>query len=220
MSVSSVTDPYADLNLAMRQSSNKRTELGQEAFLKLMTTQMQNQDPFKPLESGEFLGQIAQFSTVSGIQSMNESLAGLTASLTSNQTLQAASLVGHGVLVPAESGYLFEEGGLAGTAELPASGAVAVEITDASGQVVRRIDLGQQAAGTTEFAWDGLDESGTRMPEGVYGVRAALDNGGTPVALDTNVIGLVSSVSLGASGITLNLPGMDPVSLSQVREIV
>jgi flagellar basal-body rod modification protein FlgD len=221
MSVTGVNnDQYSDLNLALRQPSTAKTELGQDAFLKLMTTQMKYQDPFKPMDSGEFLGQIAQFSTVSGIQSMNQSLSGLAGALTSNQTLQAATMVGHGVLVPADSGYLFSDGGLSGRADLPSSGNLTVQITDASGQVVRRVDLGQHAAGSADFVWDGLDESGTRMPEGTYGVKAILDSGGTSQALDTSIVGLVNSVSVGSSGITLNLPGMDPVALSQVREIV
>jgi flagellar basal-body rod modification protein FlgD len=220
MSVSGVTDQYSDLGLALQQSSNKKTELGQDTFLKLMTTQLKNQDPFKPMDSGEFLSQIAQFSTVSGIQSMNDSLSGLSSALTSNQTLQAATMVGHGVLVPSDSGYLFSDGGLAGRTELPSSGGLSLEITDASGQVVRRVDLGQHAAGSADFKWDGLDEAGNRMPEGTYGVKAVLDSGGTSQALDTSVVGLVNSVSVGSSGITLNLPGMDPVALSQVREIV
>ena len=97
MAVAGVNDTYSNLGLALQSSDKKRTELGQDAFLKLMTAQMQHQDPFKPMESGEFLGQIAQFSTVSGIQAMQESLAGLSTALTSNQTLQAANLVGRGV---------------------------------------------------------------------------------------------------------------------------
>lgn len=220
MSVPSVNDTLSGLGLAQRGAGNARTELGQQEFLKLMTTQLQHQDPFKPMESGEFLGQIAQFSTVSGIQGMQESLAGLSTALTSNQTLQAASLVGHGVMVPGESGYLFQEGGLAGVAELPGSGDLSVEITDASGQVVRRIDLGTQPAGAASFAWDGLDESGQRMGEGVYGVKATLNAGGANTSVSTQVMGLVNSVSLGSGGLTLNLFGMDPVALTEVREIL
>jgi flagellar basal-body rod modification protein FlgD len=221
MSVSSVNDTFSNLGLALQQSGdNKRTELGQDAFLKLMTAQMKNQDPFKPMESGEFLGQIAQFSTVSGIQQMNESLTGLSTALTSNQTLQAAGLVGHGVMVTDDSAYLFAEGGLAGSAELEASGAVAVEITDATGQVVRRLDLGTQPAGAVNFTWDGLDESGARLAEGRYGVRATSSTGGSTAALETQVLGMVSSVTLGGSGLSLNLYGMDPVALSAVREIL
>jgi flagellar basal-body rod modification protein FlgD len=214
-------DTFSNLGLALQQSGdNKRTELGQDAFLKLMTAQMKNQDPFKPMESGEFLGQIAQFSTVSGIQQMQASLAGLNTALTSNQSLQAANLVGHAAMIDDDSAYLFAEGGLSGSAALDASGAVAVDIVDSTGQVVRRLDLGTQPAGDVSFTWDGNDESGARLPEGRYTVRATALTGGATSALDTQVMGVVSSVTLGSSGLSLNLYGMDPVALSAVREII
>jgi flagellar basal-body rod modification protein FlgD len=220
MSVANVTDRYQDLGLAVRQSQDDRTQLGQDDFLRLMTAQLQNQDPFKPMENGEFLGQIAQFSTVSGIQEMQASLSGLTSALTSNQTLQAATLVGRGVRVPSDTAYLFAEGGLSGAAELPSSGALTVEITDASGQVVRRLSLGTHAAGSAEFSWDGLDDAGERLPEGRYGIRAQLDTGSATSSVDVSTVGLVRSVSLGSDGLSLNLYGMDPVRLDQVSQIL
>lgn len=220
MNVSSITNPYTDLGLALPPASNARTELGQDAFLKLMTTQLQHQDPFKPMESGEFLGQIAQFSTVSGIQSLNESVSGLSGALTSNQTLQAAALVGRGVMVESDRAHLFGEGGLSGAADLPSSGNLTVEISDAAGQVVRRIDLGTQPAGRAAFTWDGLDLSGQRLSPGSYGIRAQLESGGVTGSVATLATGLVNSVSLGAGGLTLNLFGMDPVDLTAVREIL
>ena len=103
------SNPYGELGLGLRPSAPE-SEMGQADFLRLMTTQLQYQDPFKPMESGEFLGQIAQFSTVSGIQGMQESLDGLAAALSSNQTLQAASLVGRGVMVPSSAAWLGTEG--------------------------------------------------------------------------------------------------------------
>lgn len=223
MSVGGVSNdnPYSNLGLALNGSAdNKRTELGQDAFLKLMTAQMQHQDPMKPMESGDFLGQIAQFSTVSGIQGMQASLAGLSAALTSNQTLQAASLVGHGVMVEGKEGYLFAEGGIAGSAKLEASGALSVEITDASGQVVRHMDLGTKPVGDASFTWDGLDDAGNRVEQGSYGVTAKVMNESGTKAVTTQLMGMVSSVSLGSAGLSLNLYGMDPVALSAVREIL
>lgn len=220
MSIAPVSSSYSDLGLALRESDTDRAELGQQDFLKLMTTQLQHQDPFKPMESGEFLGQMAQFSTVSGIQSMQESLSGLTSALTSNQSLQAASLVGHGVMVPSDEGYLFAEGGLAGSAEVVGSGSLFVEITDAAGQVVQRMDLGTHSAGTANFTWNGLDQAGNRMPEGVYGIRATVGEGAAAVSASTQTMALVNSVSLGGSGVTLNLFGMGSVALADVREIL
>ncbi|MGQ0530687.1 MAG: flagellar hook assembly protein FlgD [Panacagrimonas sp.] len=220
MSIAPVSRSYSDLGLALRESDSDRAELGQQDFLRLMTTQLQHQDPFKPMESGEFLGQMAQFSTVSGIQSMQESLSGLTSALTSNQSLQAANLVGHGVMVPSNEGYLFAEGGLSGSAEVVGSGRLFVEVTDAAGQVVQRMDLGTRSAGTANFTWNGLDQAGNRMPEGVYGIRATVGEGAAAASASTQTMALVNSVSLGGSGVKLNLFGMGSVALADVREIL
>lgn len=209
-----------DLGLALRQNTAARKELGQADFLKLMTTQLQHQDPFKPMDNGEFIAQIAQFSTVSGIQNMQASLGALSASLQSSQTLQAAQLVGSGVLVPGNSGYLFAEGKLGAAAELPSGGQLVVEVCDASGATVRRLDLGIQPAGLTNFDWDGRDESGRRLPEGSYQLKPQLIQGAQTQALSTYAVGLVHSVSLGSNGISLNLYGMDTVSLDRVRQIL
>ena len=219
--VSSTENPYSTLGIALNSSAdNKRTELGQDAFLKLMTAQLQHQDPTKPMESSAFLGQIAQFSTVSGIQGMQASLSGLSTALTSNQTLQAAGLVGHGVMVEGDSAHLFADGGISGTAALTASGSLAVEVTDTSGQVVRHIDLGTKPVGDASFTWDGLDDAGNRMAEGAYGIKASVMNGSGTTAVSTQLMGVVNSVSLGSAGLSLNLYGMNPVALSAVREIL
>lgn len=210
----------SDLGLAQRDTRSQKANLGQEDFLKLMTTQLTHQDPFKPMESGEFLGQIAQFSTVSGIQSLNNSFAGLSGSLSSAQALQASGLVGHGVLVPSTEAYLQDGNEVEGAVELNASGQVQVLVTDASGAVVRHIDLGLQPAGLAPFTWDGRDDAGRALEEGHYALSAQLDTGsGAVQSAGTLVSGIVNSVSLGSSGLTLNLLGMDPAAFSSVRQI-
>lgn len=210
----------SDLGIATQQNRAQKQALGQDEFLKLMTTQLKNQDPFKPMESGEFLGTIAQFSTVSGIQSLQSSFEGLAASLSSNQTLQAAQMVGRAVLVPSQVGFLPEEGLLMGAADLPSGGEVSIEIRDASGQVVRHLDLGEQPAGLAEFTWDGVADDGTQLPEGSYTIAAFVRQGGGATSVSTLGVGLVNSVSLGANGLTLDLLGMAPVALTQVRQIL
>ena len=119
----------SDLNQA-----SKDARLGQEDFLELMTTQLQNQDPFKPMENGDFLAQMAQFSTVDGIQNLQKSFEQLSQSLVSNQALQAAGLVGRSVLAPTGLAALESGGAVKGVVSLPASSSeVTVHITDASG---------------------------------------------------------------------------------------
>lgn len=218
-STPAIDSPYADLGLTL-QAPPARQEMGQEDFLTLMTAQLKNQDPFKPMENGEFLGQIAQFTTVSGIQEMQQSFADLASSLSSNQTLQAASLVGRSVLVPSDTGYLSADGYLLGGAELPASGDLIVDIVDEGGQVVRTVDFGTFPAGTARFAWDGLDAGGEQMAEGTYGIRARLVQGNSQQSVSTLAVGQVASVVLENGGINLDLLGLAPVTLSDVQQIL
>ena len=97
---------------------SRRTELGQEDFMTLMIAQFRNQDPFEPLDNGDFLGQLAQFGTVSGIDELNSSFSGLQNSIQSEQALQAANLVGHAVLAETETGFLPPGGSLYGAIDL------------------------------------------------------------------------------------------------------
>ncbi|MGB0218960.1 MAG: flagellar hook assembly protein FlgD [Sinimarinibacterium flocculans] len=217
--MSTIDTTYNDLGLSLQQPVAQQS-LGQEDFLRLMTTQLQNQDPFKPMENGEFLGQIAQFSTVSGIQEMQASIATLASSLSANQTLQAASLVGRGVLVPSETGWLPEGGELRAAAAMPASGQLVVDIVAADGTVVRNLDLGTQAAGIASFTWDGLDNAGAQAGEGRYTMRARLVQGSSETAVETLAVGQVQSVGLSRDGLTLELLGLDPAPLADILQIL
>jgi flagellar basal-body rod modification protein FlgD len=217
--MSTIDTTYSDLGLALQQPATRQS-LGQEDFLRLMTAQLQNQDPFKPMENGEFLGQMAQFSTVSGIQELQTSFATLASSLSANQTLQAATLVGRSVLVPSSSGWLSEGEELRGAAFAPSSGQVMVDIVDASGQTVRSLDLGTQPAGLASFSWDGLDDGGEAAAEGAYTLRARLVQGSSQTALETLAAGRVQSVGLSRDGLTLDLLGLGPASLGDVLQIL
>lgn len=201
----------------------RNDELGQADFLTLMITQFKNQDPFKPMENGEFLGQIAQFSTVSGIESLNTSFAGLADSIQGEQALQAANLVGHSVLAVTDVGYLAEGGQINGVIELEASaGEVQIDIADESGELLQTLSLGQQPAGMTSFSWDGTDAAGEALAAGHYKVSARVVRGAqvesTAIALESNI----QSVTLGqfGSGMLLNLNGGGTLSLSQVYQII
>lgn len=219
--ISSATDTtFSDLGLAVKQTPKAKQELGQEDFLKLMTTQLRYQDPFKPMDNGEFLGQMAQFSTVSGIQGLQQSFTTLAASLQSNQALQSAGLVGRNVLVPGTSAPLVSGGNVMGAADLPGSGKVKIVVSNDAGQVVRQMDLGAQSAGLATFNWDGLSDLGVAQPPGNYHFKALLDNGGEQQSVDTLVTGKVNSVAIGNDGLTLDLQGMEPVAFSQIRQIL
>jgi len=195
-------------------------KLGQEEFLKLMITQLKNQDPFKPLESGEFLGQLAQFGTVSGLSDLKTSFDGLATSLVSNQALQAAGLVGRSVLVAGPAAYHDSTGPLTGAVDLPASSSIVrVQISDATGEVVRMLDLGGQAAGHVRFEWDGIASDGSAAPPGVYSVAAQYLDGKEMRGASTLVHADVESVTLGTQGLAVQLRGLGAVPFSDIEEI-
>ena len=142
------TNPFDAIGLARQKTESKRNDLGLDDFFKLMITQLKNQDPMKPLENGEFLSQIAQFGTVSGIDRLNKTFDDLAASLTSGQALQAGSLIGREVLVPGGVAALAPGQPVRGVVQLDASAAdVVLHIYNPSGALVRDLSLGGHPAG-------------------------------------------------------------------------
>lgn len=216
-------DTLKELGVARTEPTKPRNKLGQEEFLKLMTTQLTHQDPSKPLESGEFLGQLAQFSTVTGIQDLQKSFGEFARSVNSDQALQAANLVGRTVLAPGDEGLLAAGGSLGGEVIVPDNAtSVAVEILDSNGGLVKRIDLGSQLPGQTVFSWDGLDSDGTLASPGAYKIRANAVIDGTNTALVSLVQSRVDSVTLGKGngGLTINVAGLGAINFSDIQQIL
>ena len=217
---------YKDLGLTQNPATTTKKngdQLGQEQFLKLMTTQLMNQDPMKPMENGEFLTQIAQFGTVSGIEGLQKDFKTLSSALVSNQTMQASSLVGRTVAVPASQGILPTVGSISGMVNLPSSStSTVIKISDAAGQLVRQVDMGVQSKGDLEFSWDGSLADGQRAAPGVYGVKVEAMLGGKTEAIKTYLDAKVESVNVGAVGgpLTLNVAGVGPVSFSDIKQIL
>jgi flagellar basal-body rod modification protein FlgD len=171
-------DPVGSALGASTSGTKKKDALGQDAFLELMVTQLKNQDPFKPVDPSQFLGQLAQFGTVTGIQDMQKSIGTLADSLRSSQVLGGTSLVGHDVLAVADTATLGATGQISGAVTNPEGTSAAVMVvTDASGQLVKRIPLSSQQ-GTVEFTWDGNTDLGVRAPAGSYTMTAIANVGG------------------------------------------
>ncbi|ANE56917.1 MULTISPECIES: flagellar hook assembly protein FlgD [Methylomonas] len=226
MSTSAI-DTFNSLGLATTATASASTQkqsLGQDQFLKLLTTQLTHQDPLKPMDNGEFLGQMAQFSTVSGIQDLQASFKDFAGSISSNQALQASGLVGRRVSAPSTEALLGAGGSVSGDFELPSSSPeVTVKIIDPeTGSTIRTIDKGAQSAGTTTFTWDGKDGNGNLADPGVYKIEAAAKIDGVNTVLATNVQSLVKSVTMGSSNSSMqvNLDGLGPVKFSQIKQIL
>lgn len=212
----------AKQNTTAAEKSKSSGDLGQDDFLKLMVTQLNNQDPLKPMDSGDFLGQIAQFSTVTGIEGLQTSFSEFASSLSNDQGLQAANLVGRRVSVPLQAGALTAGGTIDGELTLPASSPdVTIRITDQAGQVVRTIPLGTQSAGPVAFSWDGKFADGTVAPPGLYNVDGQARIDGQNFELDALIVADVESVTLGGVGksLQLNLSGLGSVPFSNISRI-
>ncbi len=198
-------------------------ELQQEQFLELMLTQLKNQDPLKPMESGDFLGQIAQFGTVSGISELQQSFSSLAASLQSSQALQASTMVGRNVLVESQTLRLEPELEPKIALELPAGATdVRLLIEDVSGQTIRQVAFGAQDQGLVNFEWDGLDNLGQPAAPGSYVIKSEAVIDGVNQAIPTFIQTSVESVTLSRDGQppALNLTDLGTVEFSSIKRVL
>lgn len=222
------TDPIAQLAAQTQAAINKAQTkqnadaLGIDDFLKLMTAQLKNQDPLKPLDGTQFVAQLAQFGSVSGIQKMQGSIESLSTSLRSNQALNGATLVGREVLASANEFTYTSSVPVSGQVEVPAGAtSLQIRIKDAAGVVVSMLET-QPTTGINQFAWDGLQTDGSAAPSGDYQIEAIVAGGGQNVSTDVLMAGKVSSVTLDATGtdLTLNTTALGSVKLANVRRVM
>jgi len=219
VSAATLGDQYTIESQQATPTYNK--ELGQSEFLELMTAQLKNQDPMEPMDNGEFLGQMAQFSTVSGIEKMQQSMETLSSTYATGQTLQSVQLVGQEVLIENNSLELADSGSTGGSFELDVtSGNVMLNIADSSGTVIRQVNQGEYAAGRHAFSWDGKDDSGERMPAGTYTAEISAQQGDDFLAASVLTTRIVDSVEFGAGGqATLNTQQGDVLTLADIKQI-
>jgi flagellar basal-body rod modification protein FlgD len=187
---------------AKKESSGS---LGQSDFLKLMTTQLQNQDPFAPMDNGDFIAQMAQFSTVTGITEVNSSLTKLVDKFDQGRIATAANLLGHSVLVPGSVSRPDENGELHGVLDLPQATSMAkITVGDAdTGEELHVMDLGPQAAGMVGFSWKNIPEEIQNSNRRLQ-INATINFGEGPQELNPSVYARVLSASVG-SGETENV---------------
>ncbi|MES2663992.1 MAG: flagellar hook assembly protein FlgD [Pseudomonadota bacterium] len=204
-----------------KEEDTNKTDSDRNQFLELMVAQLKNQNPLKPQEGGEFLAQLAQFSTVEGVQKLNDSMSEFAQSFRSSQALAATALVGRKVEVPSNTTWQDGVTGVSGSVELPASTSqLTVNIETMSGQLVDTISLGSQTAGNIPFKWDGVTPSGATMSPGTVKVRAVAQ---TPEGMEEQAVFVrshVDSVTFADTGeVKVNLKGGGNIELSKVRTI-
>lgn len=203
--------------------AKKNDELGKDAFLQLMIAQLQNQDPLSPAKGEDFIAQLAQFSSVEGIQNINSGIDELATAFRSSQALEASALVGRQVQVSTDTATLSSSGPVRGTIDLATSVAnLQLFIEGPDGQLVKTQSFGSSSSsGELDFSWDGSDDSGLRVDNGQYRIRAtALVDGKStdlPVAVGANV----NSVTIGQNdSMILNIEGVGAVPLSEVSRFL
>jgi flagellar basal-body rod modification protein FlgD len=224
-----------DLLDAVNKKPNKPAEGSVQAdtdkFMTLLVTQLKNQDPLNPLDNAQITSQLAQLSTVTGVNKLNTTLESLKASYQSSEAVQAANMIGHGVLV--EGNFVQLQGGKAilGVDLGTSADTVQVIITDpTTGKDIQTIDLGPNKAGIIPIAWDGvldpakLNADGTplTLKNGKYLFRVVASAGGDPLK-DAKALSFdsVASVTTSAKdGVKLNLPTKGVVSMADIKQIL
>ena len=194
--------------------------LTQEDFFSLLTQQLSYQDPSNPADNDQMIAQMTNFTMAQGITDLNTNFESLASSMTSNSALQASTLVGKQALLESNTLELGESGEAKGSAVAEeAVDNLTIKVTDASGQLVRTIDMGSQAAGAVRFSWDGNNESGERLPEGEYTITAEGSTNGEFSSLPVATFKNIESVNInGSSGIIINTKE-GAVRLTDVAEI-
>jgi flagellar basal-body rod modification protein FlgD len=224
VAATSAANPASDLYAALNGSSSNAkatttTDAAQTRFLKLLTTQLKNQDPLNPLDNAQMTSQLAQISTVDGIERLNTTLQSLISDSTNSQTMQAAALVGHGVLVPGNTIGLASGSAYAGIDVADDADSVKVDITDSNGLLVRSMELGSVKAGSHTFSWDGKSNEGVAAADGNYTFTVAAQQGTNKVDSTALALGLVTSVTRNSSGLGINV-GQQTYTMADVRQIL
>ncbi len=200
-------------------TAKSSVDKAQDRFMTLLVTQMKNQDPLNPMDNAQVTSQMAQLSTVTGIDKLNNTVESLMSSMQSGQSYQAANMIGHNVLVAGSAVTTNGTGGYFGVDMPTGADKLSVLIKDSAGSTIRTLNLGAQEAGTLPFKWDGLADDGSVAKAGGYKFEVTATTSGQSVTADALNYAEVMSVSNGTSGVKLNLSNLASVSTTDVKEI-
>ncbi len=214
----------ADVIAALQKSSTSstsKTDEAQSRFLKLLTEQLKNQDPLNPMDNAQMTSQLAQISTVDGIAKLNTTLTALLQDSQSGEAMQAAALVGKGVMVEGKALTLSGSKAYGGFELTSAADKVTVTIKDSGGTEIRKMELGSFDAGVFNFAWDGKTTNGTQAVDGKYTMSVTATRGSEdvkPIALQLTTVNSVLRTSKGE--VSLDVGSGNLVSLTDIKQIL
>lgn len=203
--------------------NSTKNELDQDAFLKLMLAQLRHQDPLEPVDNTEFVAQTAQFSTVTGINAMRESLSEFVDNQQASQALSSAGLLGKTAMISGNKADLTADNPLQAQYELPhSSGTTTASFVDQNGTVVHQMALGAMPAGTHTLEWDGSRKNNAAAPNAQYTVRVDyLNDEGEVTAAPIAIAETIQSLVLGKNGTQSKFTLSDgrSVNITDVKEI-
>jgi len=212
---------YEEIKAASKQPKSSE-EMGQQAFLTLFTTQLQNQDPLDPVKNEAFVAQLAQFSQLEATTKMSDSLQSMASSMQADRLLTGTSLIGKKVATPNGTAQLVNGANIGGLISVP-NGAdkIQLDVYNEAGQKVFMQTLGRQPPGEVNVKWEGYDMKGNRMPEGRYKVMATIDSFGKVSQVPISTPASVKSVTFSGTTneVMLEVEGGGTVPLSQVQRI-
>jgi len=231
VSSTSSNNIYDEINAAngVGSSTTSATQETQDRFLKLLVTQLQNQDPLNPMDNAQMTTQLAQISTVTGIDKLNTTLSSMIDSVASSQNVQSADMIGKSVLVAGSKLVLASSTttdgvkssmAVGGVTLASAADSVSLTIKDSNGNVVAVQDLGAQKAGTFNFSWDGKTDANTTAADGTYTISVSALQGGNKVEASTMQFGTVSALVRSGSTFLLDLGSLGRVALADVQQII
>lgn len=200
-------------------TAKKNAENPQDRFLKLLVTQMKNQDPLKPLDNAEVTSQLAQISTVTGIDKLNTTLQLLTSNVEDSLSVEATGMIGHTAFVSGTALEFKGDFAKAGIELAQPVDQLKVTILDSAGIPVRHMELGAHPTGISTITWDGKTDSGTTAANGHYTFAVSAKQGGNDIKANTLSLGLVNSVSPGENGALLDMGELGIVSLSDIKQV-
>ncbi len=217
--VSTATAAGSTSAATQSESTKKAAQDVQNRFLTLLVTQMQNQDPLNPLDNAQLTTQLAQISTVTGVDQMHDTMKAVLQQIRQLESLQAASMKGRNVMVASDKLDL-REGAAAGGVELTeAADNVTVTVRNAAGGIVRELDLGKLPAGMNKFDWNGATTSGATATDGTYTFSVKATVAGKEISTTALSRGFVGSVLQGET-VQLDLGALGKHPISDVREIL
>ena len=217
------SDVYSALGLGKKAAVTKDAnslEGTQDRFLKMLVTQIKNQDPLNPMDQAAMTGQLAQLNMASGIEKLNASIAALVGSYGESQTMQAAGMIGKHVLVEGKSLDLTSAGGIAGFELAGAADKLKITIKDGNGLVMRKLELNDIDAGAGNFFWDGKTDGGVVAVAGKYSFELEATQGEKTVGSTALAVGTVDAITRNTKGFDLDLGDLGSFSFADIRKII